>query len=355
MPNQQLISELEAIIRRDPAKRGLINSDGKGPGRGGLVRAANFFTPDCDIVGVGLITGFFIPGGQEGETTTQHPTFKTRDGHAETDGPPGTVVLADVLANLGIPTTIVTDELCEPVVRTACNAGHCQDVTVLASPVDRQQSAAWRTQVLNTAPINQVTHFVAIERVGPGYAHPEHSRNQPAPAADQQSRHSDSTTWQPGHCCNMRGESIDAFSADLHLLIESAKVSNPNIKVIGIGDGGNEIGMGRFPKAELASRIIGPSAHRIPCRIPANATIVAGVSNWGAYALAAAIAVQHGRVDLLERHSAAAQQELLETIVAEAGAVDGVTRRNEATVDGLPFLTQIQPWIAIRKRLGLTP
>jgi hypothetical protein len=153
----------------------------------------------------------------------------------------------------------------------------------------------------------------------------------------------------------MRGESIDAFSADLHLLIEDAEQQNPDIKVIGIGDGGNEIGMGRFPREELLERISGPNSDRVPCRISADATIVAGVSNWGAYALAAAIAVQHGRADLLERHTAESQRQLLERIVNEAGAVDGVTRRNEPTVDGLPFLTQIQPWIAIRELLGLQP
>jgi D-glutamate cyclase len=359
MPHQQLISELESIVRRDPAKRGLIAPDGEGPGRGELARAASFFAPDFDISGVGLITGFFIPsnrqGDHENEIAKQHTILECRNGHAETDGPPGTVVLADVLANLRIPTSIITDELCEPVVLAACNAAHLQAVKVLASPIDRQRSAAWRTQVLSTTPISQITHFVAIERVGPGYAHPEHAENQPAPATDQQNGQPGPSGWQPGHCCNMRGESIDAFSADLHLMIESAKARNPRVNVIGIGDGGNEVGMGRFPKEELVSRIISPNAHRIPCRIPADATIVAGVSNWGAYALTAAIAVQHDRVDLLERHSAAAQQQLLERIVSEAGAVDGITRRNEPTVDGLPFLTQIQPWIAIRKCLGLNP
>ena len=92
-----------------------------------------------------------------------------------------------------------------------------------------------------------------------------------------------------------------------------------------------------------------------PGRIPGNTTIVAGVSNRGTHALAVAIAAQHGQVDFFERHSTATQQQLLEHIVSEAGAVDGVTRRNEPTVDAPPFLTQIQPWIAIRKRISLNP
>jgi len=355
MPHHKLISEFETIIRRDPARRGLIGSDNNGPGRGELAKAADIFGPDSMITGVGLVTGFFIPDSLKSKIATHHGSPKTYNGHAETDGPPGTVVLADVLANLRIPTTIITDQVCEPVVKAACNAVDNLNTRILASPIDRQHAAVWRTHVLSTMPIMQISHFIAIERVGPGYTDAEPVRNQPVPSIDREKQQTRSSTWQPGHCCNMRGESIDAFSADLHLLIESAKTRIPNLRLVGIGDGGNEIGMGRFPRDELVPRITSSTPHRIPCRISADATIVAGVSNWGAYALAAAIAVQHDRVDLLERHSVTAQQQLLERIVAEAGAVDGVTRQNEPTVDGLPFLTQIQPWIAIRKRLGLNP
>jgi len=49
----------------------------------------------------------------------------------------------------------------------------------------------------------------------------------------------------------MRGDSIDAFTADLHLLIKSARARNPHIQLRGIGDGGIEIGMERRPKEEL--------------------------------------------------------------------------------------------------------
>ena len=54
------------------------------------------------------------------------------------------------------------------------------------------------------------------------------------------------------------------------------------------------------------------------------------------------------RVDVLEPWS----QARLEHIVANGPAVDGVTGRREATVDGLPFLTYIQPWEGIRRLLG---
>jgi hypothetical protein len=40
-------------------------------------------------------------------------------------------------------------------------------------------------------------------------------------------------------------------------------------------------------------------------------------------------------------------------MVAEGPAIDGMTRRREATVDGLPFATYIQSWLGIRRLLGL--
>lgn len=356
MSNELLISQIEKLIRRDPARRGLIGSDGNGPGCGELTKAASLFLSDHAVTGAGLMTGFFIPAAIDADTVslaTDKPAG-TRLGSAETDGPLGTFVLADVLAGLGIPTTVITDRLCENVVRTACSDPARNTFEILVSPNDRADAARWRAEVLQRTALQQLSHFVAIERVGPGYdsaelagQHSESTINQPAESAP--------TEWQPGHCCNMRGQSIDAFSADLHLLIEDALKENSDIKVIGIGDGGNEIGMGRFPREELLGRINGLNAERVPCRISADATIVAGVSNWGAYALAAAIAVHHGRIDLLDQHSTDSQRQLLEKIVSAAGAVDGVTRKNEPTVDGLPFLTQIQPWIAIRELLGLRP
>ena len=54
---------------------------------------------------------------------------------------------------------------------------------------------------------------------------------------------------------------------------------------IGIGDGGNEIGMGKIPHETIVKNI--PNGDLIHCRVPTDHLIVAGVSNWGAYALAA--------------------------------------------------------------------
>jgi D-glutamate cyclase len=60
--------------------------------------------------------------------------------------------------------------------------------------------------------------------------------------------------------------------------------------------------------------------------------VVAGTSNWGAYGIVAELSRLAGR-DLL--HSSDEELRMLRACV-DAGAVDGVTRRAEPTVDRLP-------------------
>ena len=60
--------------------------------------------------------------------------------------------------------------------------------------------------------------------------------------------------------------------------------------------------------------------------------VVAGTSNWGAYGIVAELSRLAGR-DLL--HSSDEEQAMVVACV-QAGAVDGVTRRAEPTVDRLP-------------------
>lgn len=58
-----------------------------------------------------------------------------------------------------------------------------------------------------------------------------------------------------------------------------------------LGDGGNELGMGKVFQKILDSSI--PNKQEIACIVPTNHLIIASVSNWGGYALAAAAAVLH--------------------------------------------------------------
>src|SRR5438105_3637078 len=99
---------------------------------------------------------------------------------------------------------------------------------------------------------------------------------------------------------------------------------------VGVGDGGNEIGMGAIPRNALKAAGVPP---RIASVVPVDHLVVAGVSNWGAYGIVAHLGRLAGR-NLL--HSGADERRLIEACV-RAGAVDGITRRREATVDGVPL------------------
>ena len=154
------------------------------------------------------------------------------------------------------------------------------------------------------------------------------------------------------HCHNMRGEIIDAHTAPLHELFEPQRLPRSDVKRIGIGDGGNEIGMGCIPWDELVRRLHGDHSARIPCRIGTDWNILAGTSNWGGQALAAATLLLRGQIDLLRPFTFEQQEAVLKHVIQHGPAVDGVTRLREPTVDGLPFLTYIQPWLGMRRLLG---
>lgn len=301
MSAADLIDRLELAIRRDPGHRGLLAApaDREGWLRGELAGAALDLAERGDEIAI--VTGFAIPmpGGPV----------------AETDGPPGAVLLADVLQALGKPCVLVTDEMGLGAVRCASVAAGLRDVTVEACPVEPGPAGQWIDGFLKTRP--RLTHVVFVERVGPGHADveipPEHR----------------------GRCHNMRGEVIDGITAPLHRLLGPVEAVGRPVRSIGIGDGGNEIGMGRIPRRDLARRLPGPQAEWIPCSISTNWTVLCGVSNWGAMALAAAVSVRAGQPERVLAWTESRQRELLADLVARGPAVDGAKRAFQATVDGL--------------------
>lgn len=118
---------------------------------------------------------------------------------------------------------------------------------------------------------------------------------------------------------NMRGESISERTACFDTFVKNAKCPT-----IAIGDGGNEIGMGNIQEA-LKDLDIMASATTV------DELLIADVSNWGAYGIIAFLSLWNDR-DLL------GQIQPLEILMylSKLGSVDGVTRENELTEDGLP-------------------
>ncbi len=333
--SSELISHFDALIRRDPARRGLISSEEQfGPLCPGHLHAAA-----AHLAGhakcVGIVTGFYIPRGDP-------PA-------AETDGPLGSLFLAAAFAQSGIRVVVITDTLCAPAIRAAASMLDFPQTDVLECPLGSDE---WTSEFWKTSAGRELTHLIALERVGPSHTLETltaQSRGGEVPeSAFLQSV--PSSTWN--HCHNMRGEIIDAHTAPLHRLFEASQATHSDIKKIGIGDGGNEIGMGCVPWEELTRRLQGDHSARIPCRIATDWNIVAGTSNWGGYALAAATLLLRGQIDILHPLTLEHEEKLLKHVVQHGPAVDGVTRLREPTVDGLPFLTYIQPWLGMRHLLG---
>jgi hypothetical protein len=121
-----------------------------------------------------------------------------------------------------------------------------------------------------------------------------------------------------GHYYNIRGIDISAQCGNFESFMKTQ-----GCPTIGIGDGGNEAGMGNID-AMAADLPIKQAVGRC------DELVIADVSNWGAYALVGFLGHWAKQPFLQELR----QRPLLEWLT-EHGAVDGVTHKTTATEDGL--------------------
>lgn len=264
-----LAGSIQSLVQQDPGNRGLA-----------VWATKDRLLPAALSLSLGnhclICTGFFIPGANA----------------IETDGPLGAVVLSQVLANLGREVTILTDRHAEMVMGAALDSVGTAARLLTFSHDDPMDYA----EIITT----DTTHLIAIER--------------PGLAAD-------------GYHHNIRGDIISEHVAPFDSLFIEA--SRKGLATIGIGDGGNELGMGNV--AQAADCFASPG-QPYACVIASDFCICAGVSNWGAYALSGLLSVIHGANHLL---NPVALSGTLDNIV-KAGAVDGVTGARTPTVDSLP-------------------
>ena len=315
-------SALEALIRQDPSGRGVAGYRhlGQWLAEGMLERAARDLASRAGAVAI--VTGFCV-------ADVEPPV-------AETDGPPGALYLARALSALGSQVALVSDGSAMSLLEIGCRLWQL-DAELIEAPLAHCASAAWVDDFFDSSIGRRLTHLISIERVGP--SHTLDSLNaQRGNSPEAVARFAREVPIEHRDAChNMRGVIIDKQTAPAHILFEAARARGRPIKTIAIGDGGNEIGMGTIPWELLCAALDDVWAGRIICRIAADDLILAGVSNWGAYALACAVANLRSRRGLIAEWDEAGQRELIESLVHEGGAIDGLTRRREPTVDGLPL------------------
>jgi hypothetical protein len=126
---------------------------------------------------------------------------------------------------------------------------------------------------------------------------------------------------------NALGQDYSTGREKLDYIVEFAQ--DQGIPTIGIGDGGNEIGMGAV-KAAVAEHI--PHGEVLCAEMATDVLLPAGVSNWGCYAIVAALAIIRNNPALA--HTPEAERRLL-NFSPSAGLVDGMSGMLDATADGM--------------------
>jgi hypothetical protein len=225
----------------------------------------------------------------------------------ETDGPSGTLALARALILVRRARVVVfTEPQVVPVLEAGLEAfgdaekngsGWESRLQIRPFPTDEPQARAASRRVMRTEP---PAALVSIEKLGPN---------------------------AQGVIHTMRGEDVTRHQARTDTLFPLA--AERGILTVGIGDRGNEVGMGGLLRR--MARCACGCRGSIACAIAAQFPVAAFTSNWGAQAVTAAMAGRLGMPQLLPRPRSEAR--MLRRMV-RAGAVDGATRRRVPTVDG---------------------
>ena len=219
--------------------------------------------------GVIIVTGFYV----------------VMAGKPETDGPPGAIAIGEALKALGRTVTYVSDDYTAPVLRRYANGSEVIDFPIDSVAESKGHAAAILERI-------KPSLLISIERCG---------------------RTKDDTYL------NMRYVDISPYTARLDYLFDS------DIPSVGIGDGGNEIGMGNL--AEVIPLV--DSLPDYPAVNQVDRLVIASVSNWGGYGLVAALSRISGK-NLLP--SVESETAMLHGMI-EAGVVDGTTGDAVPTVD----------------------
>ena len=206
---------------------------------------------------------------------------------SETDGPVGAIAISRALKKMGYKVVFITDKWSFDVMK-----GLIDDEDELVNfPVTNHSSSESFSNnlILKYSP----SVVLSIERA---------------------------SLVKDGTYRNWKGQDISDYNAKLDYLFDQNQYS------IGIGDGGNEIGMGNL--SEQIKKIKGLPDN--PSSTNVNNLIIASCSNWGGYGLVAALSI------LVKQNLLISADEAKKLIIksVDLGAVEGLTGKSDYAVDG---------------------
>ena len=208
-------------------------------------------------------------------------------GAAETDGPPGAIAIGNALEKLGYEVVYITDEYALEIM-TECKSAKSR---VIDFPImDKTESEEYALELLS---VENPSILLSIERC--------------SAAQDDKYR-------------NMRNLDITGSTARIDLLFNKHKTT------IGIGDGGNEIGMGNvLDGVDKSEKLVS-----YPAISTVTELIISSVSNWGGYGLISSLSMSTGKNVL---PTVDEDMQIIRRMV-DMGAVDGFSGEQTYKVDG---------------------
>ncbi|MFL2763734.1 MAG: glutamate cyclase domain-containing protein [Dehalococcoidia bacterium] len=206
---------------------------------------------------------------------------------SETDGPPGAIAIGNALDQLGYTVIYVSDKYTVKYL----SAMKKKNALIVEFPIEEDLSS--KNFAMNIINKYKPQLIISIERCG----------------------FDETFSYR-----NMHGVDFSNYNAKIDYLFSN------KINSVGIGDGGNEIGMGDFIEKIVETS----SLVRYPSITKTTFSIIASVSNWGGYGLVAALSNIVGENLLI---SIEEEIKLINTLV-DLGAVDGFSAKNINKVDG---------------------
>jgi len=221
----------------------------------------------------------------------------------ETDGPPGALVLAKTLKDLGIEVLLAIEKESSDILRAGLD-----ELDIKCRVIDLPVNIDLTDYSRRFFEEYTVDLLIFVEKAGSNDVGVYH---------------------------NMLGADITRYHAKAEALLYEAQRRGCN--VIAIGDGGNEVGFGLIKRAiELfvpRGRDCGCPCHRgIASSSKADLVVVSSTSNIGCYAVSCALSALRRSPWPHDRNT---EIRLLKTMVS-AGAIDGMSGKSEMKVDGIP-------------------
>ncbi|MGH7662296.1 MAG: glutamate cyclase domain-containing protein [Vulcanimicrobiaceae bacterium] len=255
---------------------------------------------------------------------------------AETDGPVGAATLARALVvGFGALPVVVCEETMVPLLEACCRAAG-----LVCTSIENMRRAASSPDAVKGRfiPTAVVIGFPADEKSAVKCAREIVADLEPAVLISSERQGANA---KGVYHYGLGEANISSAMAKVERLFEEAQ--RKNIPTIGVGDGGNELGMGSIKDA-VQEHVPYGKLCRCPCGdgmapdLKVDLLVAATVSDWGMWGIEACLAALCGKPSVL--HSSETLEMVLDACVA-SGAIDGVTAYVNRDIDGVSYETQM--------------